>query len=142
MKKRLMFVTNSSSSSYVVSFNAFTPEEKDFLSTNEVVLEKILLLEKAIFGEDVSKITTKEQLNECFLNAYFWQLKNKDIDIETLLNDESNSDEKEEYDIYLKEINEGKSIYFVSIDYSDEQTEDKLNILKKAGLLTFLQENY
>lgn len=124
MKYRTDFVTNSSSSSFVIAIK----NENDKLPTD---IEEILLewaKNQILKGE---KISTIEELNEYFCEEYSW----KHMTLEELLNDDIFA--SEDYENYKKLIEEGFCIYkkWIPCEGQDEHLdmyEEALDLLEES----------
>ena len=82
MKIRNGFVTNSSSSSYIIAFKSITEEEKESIQSNSIK-EYIDLMERFAFGNSIV-IKNKEDCDKYFIDHYSY----KDIDtVYKIIND-------------------------------------------------------
>lgn len=137
MKFRSGFVTNSSSSSFVVGF------KQDGLNEIENTLDKVpaifkssfLMFKKVLDFDDA--ITTKEQLDKYFIYEYGY----KNQTIEELLEEDEYLQEK--YDMFLKHLEKGYGIIEKSVDHYDETMNDLLHSLpKKDDCIILIEEMY
>lgn len=119
MKIRSGFVSNSSSSSFILPLDANTEEVAITISLSDLI--------KMFDGDETSLekiVRTEEDLREYILDQYGWH----DATIEEIVGDESYI-----HDIYydsLRMINEGKIVIFGGVSYHDQGLE---RILKQLG---------
>lgn len=125
---RLGFVSNSSSSSFIISTNKTDVSVK--VEINLVDFIETL----GEYGESgLTKIVkTKQELDEYYVDVYGWSECNT---LEKILNDEEWI--RIEYEKSLKEIESGKVVIFGEIDYNKS---DMLNFLKKCKNINFISE--
>lgn len=131
-KIRLSFVTNSSSSSYIVAYKSCPEIDEEtltkypFLKYYVKLVEKILLDEGGYETDRGYVYETKEEWDEGFVYRYGW--KDQDT-VEKILED----DERLQY-IYneaLDYIKKGFNILYKSIGYSDDLCIEVFNELSK-----------
>ena len=133
MKIRRDFVTNSSSSSYVISYNSIPEFDSETISKYPCVKVLVPLIEAIMYAEsdyDTSAgdvVTSVEELNNYLVDRYGWKDRNT---IEKLIEDEDVSDF--EYTKYIEEINSGHSLLFKEIGYSDGALVDLFKLLDQA----------
>lgn len=133
MKIRRDFVTDSSSSSYVISYNSIPEFDSETVSRYPCVKVLVPLIEAIMRSEsdyDTSAgdiVTTVEELNNYLVDRYGWKDRNT---IEKLIEDEDVSDF--EYTKYVEEINAGQSLLFKEIGYSDGALVNLFKLLDQA----------
>jgi hypothetical protein len=126
MKVRLDFVTNSSSSSYVVAFKQLSEDE-----TNKLPMFAKKLVEG--FVNMLSAIKSKEDLDKYFLEYYGYET----ID-EMLAEDEW---AKRRYDEWLDKINQGFAIGEISVEYGDETMPGFLRSISDGESVIILSDD-
>lgn len=123
MRVRNGFVTNSSSSSFIIGFKSEGIKEiEETLDKVPSIFKSSYLMFKKLVDFD-NAITTHEELNKHFLYQYGW----KEQTIEELL--EEDEWLKEKYAQFLVYLVKGYGIVDMSVDYNDETLSNLLESL-------------
>src|SRR5574343_2085956 len=120
MKIRMGFITNSSSSSYIISFS-----NDGFDNTSPFVQ----ICKKFMIGNG-NLLSNKDEVDNHFVSEYGWS---KAETLEQIF--ESEKDLKDRYDDIINEINNNKIVICRRIDYNDETSVEIINQLAKEKLI-------
>lgn len=138
MKIRKGFVTNSSSSSFVIGFKSEgLRETEEAMESVPVIFKSSYLMVKQLFDFD-NAITTEEELDGHFIYQYGWSQART---IKDILKDDDYLTDK--YNKMMEYINDGYGIVDISVDYNDETLSGLLRSLpKKDSEIILIREEY
>ena len=131
MKIRSDYVTNSSSSSYVIAYRSLPEFDDETLAKYPFLKNYGKMIEKVLFAAGDNDTTagevarTKEEYDKWFLDNYSW----KNTTIEELLEDDRWL--KARYNKAIEYLEKGFNILSKNVDYNDEYCANMLDELAK-----------
>ena len=131
MKIRTDYVTNSSSSSYVIAYRSMPDFDEETLTKYPFLKTYGQLIEKVLFAEGYSETSSgevarsKEEYDKWFVENYGWQ--NQSLD--ELLADDSWLSKR--YNKAVEYLEKGFNILSKDVDYNDEYCMSVLHELAK-----------
>lgn len=134
MKIRTDFVTNSSSSSYVIAYKDLpsidndTLEKYPFLKNYGTLIEKVLFTEGDNDTTSGKKISDRQEYEKYFISNYGW----KDTQtVESILEDDDYL--VKEYNKVINALDSGFNILLKRVDYSDTYCTNMIRALAEDG---------
>ena len=137
MKIRNDFVTNSSSSSYVIAYSnpiALDPEALSKYPALAILndLVHMVLFWKSEYTEAGDLVDTKDCLEYCIRELFCYDADDEDNELDEILEKDSNL--KGIYNKALQAINSGKRVLFKNIAYADDAISNIIRTLSESDL--------
>ena len=140
MKIRHGFVTNSSSSSFLLAIKRIPEADAAAVASHPVLKYVYKMLLDVLNMKSEFAVHTVEEYNE-FLAEKVWDFENHESPVSALAYEFS--DEKRAKALYAKRIKmleDGFVLYYLSIDYSDESLGDMLGAMADGDNILFTED--
>lgn len=139
-KYRLGFVTNSSSSSYVIAIKDIAIDQELIDQLPKFAQNAINAYQKIMKKDAEQVISSIEQLNEYFVYDYYYG-RDKTLNTEEKLQHVFNDDEwcKRRYDEWSAKIKDGYVVAVHNVDYSDESKYEMFRELADEEQIIILE---
>ena len=130
MKVRSDYVTNSSSSSYVIAYKTLPEIDEETLTKYPFLKNYGKLIEKVLFTEGDNDTTagtvsrTKEEYEANFISTYGWK---KDMTLQDVLEDDKWLTDR--YNKAIEYLEKGFNILDKSVDYNDSYCQNMIKEL-------------
>lgn len=141
MKVRRDFVTNSSSSSYVIAYRSLPELDEETIAKYPFLKNYGKLIEKVLFTEGDNETSsgevarTKEEYDKWFFDRYGW----RNTSLKDLLEDRWL---KERYTKAIEYLDKGFNILSKDVDYNDEYCSNMLKELANDEDNFIILEDY
>lgn len=130
MKVRSDYVTNSSSSSYVIAYKTLPEIDEETLAKYPFLKNYVKLIEKVLFTEGDNDTTagtvsrTKEEYEANFVSTYGWK---RDMTLQDVLEDDEWLTDR--YNKAIEYLEKGFNILEKSVDYNDSYCQNMIEEL-------------